>query len=188
MLTASGRSFAMSKEERRQAFERWASAQTKFATLPEAASALPFKLRVPSNSLAGTPSAIYVSRDTPPQDRSACVVFGDPVESPLLYATPSAEHPDFHRSVRQDAQDHSTGVSAADTTSVIVAVEGMDARASGPGYNLIDGAKYDRPGFVTWWEGGVLYDLYGTRGAGGTPLRDLVAIAESMYEGDPPAR
>jgi hypothetical protein len=178
--SATAQALAADTEQRRKRFASWARGQTPFDSAEEASGALAFHLRTPSAILT-SPTVVYVSKNSRIEERGAYLVFGDPVAGPVLLATPSKEAADFSKQVSEDRVNLASGTNTADRASQLLAVGGRAAIGNEPGYNLIGEDKVPRPGFVVWWDDGVSYELYGTSGIGGTPLADLLVIAESMY-------
>lgn len=165
-------------------FEEWAATQRRFTSRTRAQAQLPFALKMPDSSLVPSPTVFYVRPGskrlrTPTQ---ATVMFGEQrLDTVYFIANRSKVKLDLKAQVSQFEDDYKTGVSKSDRVWQLVDVSGNEAMAIEPGINT--GARADHrmaPGVVYWWDGGVHYVLYGTKGPDGTPLAELVQIAESM--------
>lgn len=164
-------------------FKHWAIMQDRFDSAAKARGSLTFDLRTPDPSLVPSPTLIYVGRGKK-SGRLATVIFGDPAEGFVLNAIRSKTKPDFAADVQRSIDDKASGIYKADAVWQLVTIAGIDAIGIEPGTN--DGPRVPararlRPGVVSWFDHGVHYVLYGTRGPQGTPLKELLAIASSMY-------
>ena len=188
-LSQAAKYVMLSDAERRQLFEQWAREQLFFTSAEEASKQLPFELRLPKSPKVGKLSAIYVTRDKNPEEREVCVVFDEPYEGILLQAHYLATKPDYKFWVRHEEELHKIASSKPDRVGQVVNIHGLEGEGNEPGYNIIRGEKYEkypRPGYVSWWDNGVVYKIFGTPGKNGTSLATLLEIAESMYEEEAP--
>ena len=185
-LSQAAKYVMLSDAERRQLFEQWARKQLFFTSAEEASKHLPFELKLPKSPKVGKLSAIYVTRDENPEEREVCVVFDEPYKGIILEADYLFEKPDFKADVMQAEEYQRTLRNKPDRACVLIEVNGLEGTGNEPGYNIIHGKKYPRPGYVEWWDDGVDYRIYGTPGKNGTSLATLLEIAESMYEEEAP--
>ena len=166
-------------------FKQWARKQRRYSTVAEAQKDLPFNLQMPDPSLVPTPTTIHGSEGKN-STRAAYVYFGDTTAGDAIHfiATRSQQKPDLRKQVDQAREDRADGILMANTLPQLVSVNGTEGIGVEPGIN--EGGRVridmkDRPGFVSWWDGGVHYILYGTEGPEGTPLAQLLTIANSMH-------
>lgn len=171
----------LSDEERREAFKSWAKNQYFFLSEAEASKMLPFKLKLPKSAFCGELKGIYVSKETMPEERTVKVFYQDEVNGISLRATWLPKRPNYEENLKKDEELFKSGVYKSDKPFVAVRINGLQGFGVEPGYNLIEGEKIPRPGFISWWDHGVCYELYGTKGEKGTSLQQLLEIAESMY-------
>ncbi len=172
----------LSDEEIKDLFEKWASEQYRFSTAEEASEFLPFDLKIPKSKATEKLAGIYVTKNEDKYERWAYIVYEPPAIGIYVEVKYPPNKPDFAAEVKQMEEDKKAGISKGDQPWVLVTVHGLEGIGCEPGYNLIHGQKYPRPGFVSWWDNGVLYTIFGTRGENGTSLDTLIGIAESMYE------
>lgn len=171
----------MSDEERRELFKSWAKEQDFFPSATEANEALPFKLRLPKSDLCGELKGIYLTKAERPEDREIYVYYGDEVNGIRIEVQKEPNPPDVEGFLKQEEEFFRLGVLKADKPPQHITVNGLPGWGGEPGYNVIDNEKAPRPGVVSWWDSGLRYTIYGTRGENGTSLDALLKIANSMY-------
>ena len=164
-------------------FEEWAKGRLRFTDVAAAQKKLPFALKMPDPSLVASPAMIYVRKASKIAPAEAHIIFGpEPSEAVQLIAVRSRRREDFEALVAQDEADHASGLARSDKKWQLMRVNGNEAIGIEPGVN--NGAPirwHDRPGVIRWRDGDTVYVLYGTKGQDGTPLAELLKIAESMY-------
>lgn len=173
------------KAGRTARLRKWLKQQQKFSTVASASAALSFELRMPDSSLATNapgPASIYVTADSHVANRRAYVPFGIPEVDIQMWAEPTPEKPDYSALAATFRRDKEEGHFRANPVPFVLSVRGMDGIGTEPGFNDLGDTRTDRPGVVQWWEDGVQYTIHGTWGTGGTSVRELLVIAESMYE------
>ncbi|MEW6771686.1 MAG: hypothetical protein AB1330_09925 [Bacillota bacterium] len=179
-----GEGFSMpirSVEQRREFFKQWAKEQEYFASAEEARKVVPFDFRLPKSELCGEFKGIYYVKQGPPELWWLYVPYNDEVTGICLWIEQRPDPPNCERYIKQLEQDMRSGIFKGDKLPVLVKVNGLSGIGAEPGYNVVHEMKEPRPGFVSWWENGIIYTLFGTEGEGGTPLGQLLEIANSMY-------
>jgi len=170
----------MSDSERQKFFEKSKALLSEYYTSADDASrnGLPFALKVPSETVAKVQN-IYVDRPGNPQDRRALILFDGGINGIQLTAVKESKQPDFEALVKSQIADMKAGILFNDMAPKVMDLDGTSAWTIEPGFNVIGEQKSPRPGVVEWWDNGVLYTIYGTRGPGGTKVSELLAIARS---------
>jgi hypothetical protein len=161
-------------------FKLWVKTQHRFSSAADAQAKLPFKLKMPDSALVPSPTVIYVEIGKA-RPRVATVQFGVTPHDINMTANRSKMKPNPEVIVEQGRDDAAKGYSRADATFEYIQVNSLPGYGVEPGVNTAGPARFRlRPGVVSWWDHGVHYELHGTRGPAGTPLAELVRIAESM--------
>lgn len=171
----------MTDEERKQIFEDQVKQMQFYPSAAEANKVLPFELRLPKSELCGELKGIYVRKGTRPTELVVYAFYNDIPNGITIDIQPLTNKPDFQAIIKQNQEEYETGIMKADKVPVPVTVNNLDGRGGEPGFNIVNGHKYPRPGFVSWWDNGLLYAIRGTRGENGTSLDALLKIANSMY-------
>lgn len=148
-------------------------------TVEEAGSLLPFAFSVPDPTLIGDATLIYVTKGEP-YYRELGIHYTDGINGIRFNAVLEPNEPDFGGHVSELKDEIEAGINKADKIPTLINIEGYQAFAIEPGFNLIDGDKVPRIGVVEWWKDGVLYNLYGASGPDGTSLEELINIAKSV--------
>lgn len=188
-ISSAAKMVSMTREERLEWRKRWAKDQFKFLSEVEASKYLAFELKLPKSPNAGKLIGIYVSKDDDLKARTANIFYNDLADGIEILAELLPEKLNCEEWLLQEKEwmiqqekDIRAGVSKADKSPVLMFVNGFEGLGAEPGYNIIRGEKYPRPGFITWCDDGVTYRIFGTRGESGTSLEILIEIAESMYQ------
>ncbi len=179
--TYGARYIEMSDEERREVFNNWKKEMEFYPSASEANKVLPFKLKLPKGEMTKDLKGIYVARGNIPEELKVNVIYNDEINGIYLKVWVNPIPPDNEQFVKAEEEYFKSGVSKADKTFKLIEVHGITGTGIEPGYNIIDGNKYPRPGSVAWWDNGVYYNLFGTTGENGTSLDQLLKIADSMY-------
>jgi len=174
-------SLKMSDEERESYFKEWGAPRKDcYLSAEEASKALPFTLKLPNTKITGKLQGIYVDRTPNSEERQAFVRFEGGFKNVYMRVTKDPIKPDFEALVAQKVQDMKEGIACNDKPPKVMDLNGIPAWTIEPGYNIIGDQKFPRPGVVVWWDSGVTYTLYGTRGEKGTSLERLMEIARSV--------
>lgn len=104
----------------------------------------------------------------------------DRYEAIQIDIIPQPQRPDPDAWVRKIRSGMEDGQVHADKEPLVIDVNGNAGKGAEPGTIPVRGDHYLRNGFVSWWENGFVYEIYGTPGATGTSLNRLLEIARSM--------
>lgn len=182
--TQAANMLAMPDQERQMLFDNMASSRMSFPTAEEASRNLPFAFKIPDEKLTGKPTRFYVSKNDNIKDRLLFVHYTSGVNGIVFSAILEPTKPDFTEHVNRLTEEIHSGITFGDKVPKLIDINGLPAFAAEPGYNLIEGDKIPRFGIVEWWDNGVVYTIYGTRGPEGTSLEDLTEIARSVIESE----
>lgn len=165
-----------SPEERAKRNQEWAKRQVQLMGAAAGAERFGRSFRVPSPQFTRsvTPT-VYVD----PGSGIATVIIG-PLEDPIAVTAERRLEPvDWEAWVAETTRLKKEGAYKADSTPSVLEIGGHQGIGQGPGYNAVGDEQYPRPGYVTWWDDGVEYEVLGRSG---DSLESLLAIAQSMYE------
>lgn len=184
VLGAAIKMLPMDEASRRERFQQnFKQSMFSFSTPEEANQELSFKLKYPKLEKLGKPAGVYVSKFGVKEERDAYIYYGD---APLGIQIVAKKYPkkiDFAAWATEADKYKKEGVLKADSTPFLVKVNGYQGYAGEPGYNVVGDDKSPRPGYVSWQEdNGVVYTVYGTYGPNGTPVKELLEIANSLSE------
>lgn len=171
---------AMSDQERQITFDNTADFRWSYKNAEEAGKNLPFQFKMPDVTLTGRPTAFYVTKNDNYYDRLLLIHYENGVNGIALSAIWDPAQPDFAGHVNELRAEITAGISHADKLPSLIDLDCSPAFAIEPGYNNIEGDNILRGGVVEWWNDGVTYSLFGTRGPKGTRLDELTAIARSL--------
>ncbi|MGE5397628.1 MAG: hypothetical protein ACM3MK_08885 [Chitinophagales bacterium] len=168
-------------DEQQKMFDEDIDSRWSFSNAEEASQELPFKFKMPDEKLTGKPSYVFIPKNQITKDRKFYVHYENGVNGLKFEAHQRASQPDYAANIEQIEIDIKNGVHrGADKMPTIIDRKGCQYYAIEPGYNIIGGDKIPRPGYLLWWQDGISYELYGTKGPDGTSIDGLIAIAESV--------
>jgi len=136
-----------------------------------------YRLRVPKNTLDGELLGAYLHNGTDPNNPSLTLLYerGLRVEQWAVDAQP----PDYHEWLAEMTEAKKQGILLSDSLPQVVEINGFQGFAHEGGYNVIsETKKFPRPAYVTWYENGAIYAVYGD----GIPLAELKTVVESMFD------
>lgn len=181
--TQTANMLALSYEASQELFDNRAYARWSFNTAEEAGEKLPFAFSIPDETLTGKPTLIYITKSEA-RDRILGIHYAGGVNGIRFGAILVPNQPDYSEVVNELKTNIESGICKGDKAPTLIDIEGYQAFAAEPGFNIIDGDKVPRMGVVEWWKDGVDYHLYGTRGPDGTSLEELVSIAKSVINSE----
>lgn len=126
-------------------------------------------------------TAIYTTKDKSPDIVNIKVFYGNGYDD-LIEIRKAQGEIDYDQTIKEFDQYKKAGIGKYDKIPQVITVNGITGWGSEPGYNIVDGLKYPRPGFVSWRDNGVEYIIYGTKGENGHSLQQLLKVANSIYE------
>jgi len=175
--TATANMLALPDIEQQRIFDDFvAPFKWSYTNPEEAGKKLAFQFKLPSESLTGKPTAYYVSKNDKYSNRSLLVHYANGINGLTLSAILDPTQPDFAGHVNELREEINSGINYADKLPSLIDLDGIPAFAIEPGYNNIDGDKIPRPGVLDWWQDGVTYSLFGTRGPEGTSDRVRIMV------------
>lgn len=153
------------------------SRHKRLSSLGEAKEIYP-RLMVPGN----TESKLVAINFSPSEGegKELTLIYEDTLElreSDLIGDGPSAE-----QAVTQDAAEREAGNARADASLSLLQVDGHVGYGCKPGFNVVAGFKYPRPGFVSWIANRTLFTVYYQKND--KNLDNLIEVAESLVVPD----
>jgi hypothetical protein len=172
-----GLSLPSTAQSRAQLFEDWAKRQQSFAGPEALRKEFPLSVKLPTT--LGNFQQFYLTKGPKSTDTEIHIFDANGATGIQLHIYQCAKL-DFRSWMAQYIKLKNEGFWTNDKDPAIITFHGTDALAGEAGYNLVFGNKEPRPGFLTWWENGIVYELYGTPGENGTSLNELINIANSL--------
>ncbi|PKM44561.1 MAG: hypothetical protein CVV03_07660 [Firmicutes bacterium HGW-Firmicutes-8] len=168
-------------EAEKQYLDSWKQNQDVFPSVDEINKALPFKIKLPKVNITGQPT-IYASKNKEPDKVTITVFYRGGLNNLHMVIFKTAEVIDYYQTVKEMEDDIKNDICKVDQPPKVVSVNGMTGWGIEPGYNIVNGEKSPRPGFVSWSDNMIQYTIYGTPGEKGHSLEQLLKMASSTYE------
>jgi len=173
--TSSGLSLPVNQS---QILKDWAKRQESFTNTEALRKAFPHTVKIPTTSSVFT--QVYLTRGDSPENTEIHMFDANGATGIQLHIYQFDGKPKFQEWVNQEIKEKEEGIYKADKLPTIINFNGSDALAIEPGYNLVFNEKQPRPGVLSWWDNGIIYELYGTFGESGTSVDQLIQIANSF--------
>lgn len=171
----------MSPEEKKKTFGEFNSNKLFFSTIEAASNEVGFSIKEPAHfKLKGKLKGVFVTSDEKKEEREVYLIYNE-LSNPLTVLERKASpFLDYEALYKEMLEWKEKGYAKNDANPQLIKIRGLKALAIQPGYNLINGEKFPRPGLVDFVKGGVQYVVVGQTGEELTSLNELIEIAESL--------
>lgn len=147
----------------------------KYVDAVQASRTVSFEFRLPKYTAGRDLLGIYGEKGKEAKDRIIEIDYGDFI----IRIEPAENKPDLKGFVEQTKKDKASGILLADKTPELLTVDRFEGTAIEPGYNLVNGNKIPRVGYVDWYD--EKNKVHYVIGSYKLSLDEMMSIAKSVY-------